>query len=284
MENKICVRCKVEQPISNYGKRKYGYKSYCKNCMSELSKVYIKNNPKVYESTLKKQKEKNKNLTEKERFERNIKRRAYKRGVSIETIIEEERVIELAKSQNKKYCYSCNQILDKECFCKLSHAKDGLNTKCIECCKLITKTYYTNNIDKVNERKKIYVKNNRDKVMSRIKNYVNKRKKVDPIFALSINIRNRIRAVLKYKNIGNLSKKTEEIIGCGPADFKKHIESKFTDGMSWDNHGNTGWHLDHIIPLSSAKTIEEVIKLNHYTNLQPLWATDNLKKGKKIIL
>ena len=51
--------------------------------------------------------------------------------------------------------------------------------------------------------------------------------------------------------------------------------------MKWDNHGK--WHIDHIIPLSSAETEEEVYNLCHYTNLQPLWGEDNLKKGKKII-
>ena len=57
--------------------------------------------------------------------------------------------------------------------------------------------------------------------------------------------------------------------------------------MNWENWGhgknNTTWHIDHIIPLSSAKTIEEVEKLNHYTNLRPMWGSDNIKKGKKWI-
>ena len=65
--------------------------------------------------------------------------------------------------------------------------------------------------------------------------------------------------------------------------LKKHIESQFKDGMSWENHKHDGWHIDHIIPLSSAKNEENVYKLCHYTNLQPLWATENYKKGKKII-
>jgi hypothetical protein len=51
--------------------------------------------------------------------------------------------------------------------------------------------------------------------------------------------------------------------------------------MSWDNYGYYGWHIDHIIPLSSAKTKEEIYKLCHFKNLQPLWWTDNLSKGKK---
>jgi hypothetical protein len=53
--------------------------------------------------------------------------------------------------------------------------------------------------------------------------------------------------------------------------------------MTWDNYGVGGWEIDHIIPLASAKTEEEVYKLCHYTNLQPLWANENFKKGKKII-
>ena len=56
----------------------------------------------------------------------------------------------------------------------------------------------------------------------------------------------------------------------------------FTDGMSWDNHGVYGWHIDHVKPLSEANNIEDVITLNHYTNLQPLFAKDNLKKSNKL--
>jgi hypothetical protein len=72
------------------------------------------------------------------------------------------------------------------------------------------------------------------------------------------------------------------MIGCSPQEFREYIESKFSEGMSWDNYGPRGWHLDHIIPLASAKNINEAIKLNHYTNLQPLWAEDNCKKGCRI--
>jgi hypothetical protein len=61
---------------------------------------------------------------------------------------------------------------------------------------------------------------------------------------------------------------------------KQHIERQFTKGMNWDNQGK--WHIDHIIPLASANTEEELIKLCHYTNLQPLWAEDNLTKSDKI--
>ena len=76
--------------------------------------------------------------------------------------------------------------------------------------------------------------------------------------------------------------KTIEIIGCESFFLKTYLENKFTYGMSWDKFGKE-IHIDHIIPLSSAKNEEEVLKLCHYTNLQPLWSEDNLKKGNKLL-
>lgn len=76
--------------------------------------------------------------------------------------------------------------------------------------------------------------------------------------------------------------KTAELLGCDWLTFKIHIESKFQEGMAWENHSFMGWHIDHIIPLDTAKTPEEVAILSHYTNLQPLWSKDNWDKGTKI--
>ena len=84
---------------------------------------------------------------------------------------------------------------------------------------------------------------------------------------------------LKSKNLQK-NNKTFEVVGCTPEELKNHIESKFLVGMSWENQGD--WHIDHIIPLSSAINEDEIIKLCHYTNLQPLWALDNMKKGSKL--
>jgi hypothetical protein len=71
-----------------------------------------------------------------------------------------------------------------------------------------------------------------------------------------------------------------EYIGCSQEELKLHIEKQFTFDMSWDNAGE--WHVDHKIPLSSAETPEEMYRLCHYTNLQPMWALDNIKKGDKL--
>ena len=77
-----------------------------------------------------------------------------------------------------------------------------------------------------------------------------------------------------------IGKRTKEIVGLDYPEFKNYISSMFTEGMSWENYGE--WHLDHIIPLCTAKNEDEVLLLNHYTNLQPLWAEDNLRKGGKL--
>lgn len=70
------------------------------------------------------------------------------------------------------------------------------------------------------------------------------------------------------------------MVGCSFKELMVHIEKQFTEGMTWGNHGK--WHVDHIIPLSSAHTEKEIYKLCHYTNLQPLWAFDNLSKNDKM--
>lgn len=113
--------------------------------------------------------------------------------------------------------------------------------------------------------------------IKRIRSLHHEKRMKNPIYYLQKVCRSRLWVALK--GIGKKPSRTEMMIGCSFEDLKKHMESLFNDGMSWDNKGK--WHIDHIIPLSSAKTISEVISLCHFTNLQPLWAKDNLRKGKK---
>ena len=84
-----------------------------------------------------------------------------------------------------------------------------------------------------------------------------------------------------WKIVKGKSKRTDEILGISLAEFQGYLEKKFTDGMCWENYGK--WHIDHKIPLSSALNEEELYKLCHFTNLQPLWAEDNIRKGNKLI-
>jgi hypothetical protein len=99
---------------------------------------------------------------------------------------------------------------------------------------------------------------------------------------LSEGIRTLIYGSLKRgKNNFKKTNKTEQILGCTIEEFKIYIQSNFKKGMSFENRNK--WHLDHIIPISTAISYDDVIRLNHYTNFQPLWAKENLSKGDKII-
>lgn len=107
---------------------------------------------------------------------------------------------------------------------------------------------------------------------------VRQRMATEPLFKLKKNIRTLISQTLKNKGVKK-SLKSEQILGCTYQQFKEHIEKQFELWMSWDNYGtpkdkifelNKTWDVDHIIPLKTAKTEEDIIRLNHYTNLRPL--------------
>jgi len=146
------------------------------------------------------------------------------------------------------------------------------------------KNHYNKNREKELLRMKIWRQENKEYFIEydkkHRKTYENDKLKNNHMFRLSKNLRRRISLFLKTNN---LSKKntTFDIIGCTPEYLKEHIEKQFTEGMSWELIGKH-IHIDHIIPLCSAKTEEEIYKLCHYSNLQPLWAKDNLLKGTKI--
>jgi hypothetical protein len=101
---------------------------------------------------------------------------------------------------------------------------------------------------------------------------------------LAHNLRSRIRGVLKVTN----SKKHSgliDLLGCTAQELKFHLESKFQEGMTWDNYGRTGWHIDHIKPCISFDLNDPAQQKQcfHFTNLQPLWAFDNYSKHGKIL-
>jgi len=126
--------------------------------------------------------------------------------------------------------------------------------------------YYQANKDRISN----YKKNNRSKLNEYRKNLI----KTNQNFALSERIRSRIGKLLRINNI----KKTHnsiDLLGCSISFLKNHLESKFTSGMTWENRGNNGWHIDHIKPCASfdLSDPEQQKQCFHYTNLQPLWAT-----------
>jgi len=137
------------------------------------------------------------------------------------------------------------------------------------------KIYYQENKEKIAEYNKLYNQENKDMIRQRKNKYNNS----SPIIKLRLRLRARVKLFFNQK--GHKKKNsTEEILGANWKTVEAFMEAKFVDGMNWDNIGE--WHIDHIIPLSSAETEQETIKLCHYTNLQPLWAFDNMSKGNKL--
>ena len=137
-----------------------------------------------------------------------------------------------------------------------------------------------NNPEKERERHKSYREKNPEKVREQQKAYRKKRLRTDPLFALQLTLRSRTRAAFKNKGFKK-GTKTQRMLGCSWEMLKDHIESQFSKGMTWANRGE--WHVDHIVPLASGRTVEELEKLAHFSNLRPMWAGDNMAKGDKII-
>ena len=141
-----------------------------------------------------------------------------------------------------------------------------------------SKQWRQENADRIREYNKEWNQENYSRRREYSRQYHKDRKNSDPVYKMICNFRVRI---YKYCNAIKLKKtsRTKEMLGINLIGFKFHIESKFQEGMSWENYGQ--WHVDHIKPLSLATNEQEIIELNHYTNLQPLWAVDNLKKSNK---
>lgn len=137
------------------------------------------------------------------------------------------------------------------------------------------KDYNIKNKSILVQKRKLHYELNKETYLLKARLYLNNKYKTDNLFKLRVISRNLIRKSIK-RNGYSKNAKTQEILGYSFEEFKLHLESKFTDWMNWDNHGlyngspNYGWDIDHIKPLASATTENELLKLNHYTNLQPL--------------
>ena len=275
MVKKTCSKCKEEKEVSEFHKHCYsngGYRSKCKKCRSrprppiivdgkkkcpkcglikELSEYYNDNNTKTGIST---------------RCKECVKSHVRKwktENPEIEKAMREKYVAENREEINRK---------GREWSRKNKHK---------------AKEYRKNNPpDK--ERRRITAKKYRDKNRKELRvkwaAYRRKRIKNDVEFRVLAIMRGRVRSALNAKP-GNRHKyhSTKILVGTTIKKLIKHLESQFIDGMSWDNYGLHGWHIDHIKPCASFDlTCEDQQKeCFHYTNLQPLWAEDNLKKGDR---
>ena len=205
-----------------------------------------------------------------------------------------------------KICIKCLEVKDISNFRKVKVNKDGYCGQCSICIKQYRKEYGLKNKDKIKkyrkkhgkqyrikhkerikETKKIYKFNNKEKIKEYSKKYElnnkNRRREYNKNYIPSLNAKithtlsNRILSAVKIENVKKYTS-SSKLLGCSIIFLKEHIESKFTKGMTWENRGNNGWHIDHIKACSSFDLSDPKQQkiCFHYTNLQPLWATTEI--------
>ena len=246
---KECRKCKQEKELINFGidkKQCDGLNRVCKQCRQKFSKEHSK---RLYEY--------NKEYVKKNVDKINEYQKEYRK--------------EHSKTLYEKYKVWKENNVDKRKEYFKEYSKNNVNKR---------KEYYDNNAEKLRNKRKEYYYNNKEKTLLTNNTYRNKRKQSDPLFKLSGNLRTMIGSAIKKNGYKKLSK-TELILGCSFDFLKQYLESHFEHWMSWDNYGlyngelNYGWDIDHIIPCSSALNENELLKLNHYSNLKPLCSYNN---------
>ena len=143
------------------------------------------------------------------------------------------------------------------------------------------KEYRENNLEKIKEYQTEYREENKEEINKKKMDYKRKRLAEDPLFKLIDGLRSRILLAIKSQ-AGEKAAKSMELLGCSVQHVRDHLESQFTEGMTWENRGE--WHIDHIRPCASFDLTdpEEQKKCFHWTNLQPLWAKDNIIKSDRL--
>ena len=264
MYMKKCSKCTIEKNVEYFFKNSRmedGYNNICKECRKTVNKKYYDKNIE----NIKKYRESKKDITKlylKDYYVNNLENRKEYNDKNKEILL----------IKRKEYYNKNREILIEKSRQRNSQNKEKRSE--------YNKNYRKDNIEKEVKRwKEYYGKNKKDLITKSVKRTLNKRKQ-SPIERLKHNVRNRTIEIFKHFYTEKKDK-TFDIVGCSPLELKIHLEQKFTEGMSWDNQGK--WHIDHIIPLSSATNEDGLYKLCYFTNLQPMWAADNIKKGAKII-
>lgn len=201
-------------------------------------------------------------------------------------------------------CASCKQSRQIEFFAKRKDAKNGRRNQCKQCCAIALNKWKQSNREGLRAYHKAYSLKNREKIRRYAKEsyrknaikirqkhncyrarnkkyfaeYQKNRVKKDPSFKLRKNISRRVSFAL----LGSCkSSKVLDLVGCSAEFLRLWLESKWKPGMSWENYGLRGWHIDHIRPCSSfdLEKPEQQRLCFHFLNLQPLWAHENLFKS-----
>lgn len=306
---KICSRCKKEKDLEEFYVRnssKDGRRCYCKSCGIKDSKKYCqkmseKNSKNTTSTGIVHKKcsscKQKKHINKFGKCKRNkdgfnnsckkcrsvAKKKWYKNAVHS---------VFLEDTISSKICSLCKKEKPINEFYRSKVIKNRIS-RCISCCRKESeikwatdakyrkisnkksKAYRLKHKDDIREKKRVYRNNHREE---RNLNEINLRR-LNVNYRILHNLRSILRNAIKNQ-YGKKSERTIELLGCSIVFLKKYIELKFSEGMNWNNYGKKGWHIDHIKPcvMFNLTDPKEQKKCFRYTNLQPLWENDNLKK------
>jgi hypothetical protein len=247
MTTKVCSKCDEEKELGAFCKSKdgkYGVHSQCRKCVSEYHKLHYQQHSDDIRKRTGSYYEKNK-----------------EKALSSQKKYKENNIEAIKEWRAQHYKENSEQILKQQ------------------------KEYYEKNKSVITETNRIWKSANKDKMREWHTKWQKERRKNDIAFRIRGTLHSRVTMAVKKK-----SKKaalTMELIGCTVEQLRTFLEAEFEEGMSWDNYGRPkegpGWEIDHIRPCASfnLEDPEEQKKCFHWTNLQPLWALDNILKGDK---
>ena len=200
-----------------------------------------------------------------------------------------------------KMCTCCKVEKPFDCFTKRKNRKCGYMSHCKECRVEKEKIRQQEKKDIMVEKRKVFYEANRERLKAKQRDYNAKNKEKrkvysqankdrinanrkkwrneNPVNLVSDRFRRRLNYALKTLGLKK-NRSSLEYLGCTLEFFKEHMEKQFLKGMSWENRGE--WHIDHITPMATAKTEEDVVRLSHFTNLRPLWKRENFSKNKAV--
>lgn len=141
--------------------------------------------------------------------------------------------------------------------------------------------YRKTHSEEIKERSKKYRIKNKEKITKRQNEWCKRKSRTDSVYNLKVRIRQSIKRSLNKKGFER-SRSCEKILGCDYETFVNHLLNTYKENYGEEYNNNIKVHIDHIVPLKIAKTKNDIIRLNHYTNLQLLKAEDNLHKGAKL--
>ena len=303
METKVCIKCGKEKNINEYhfrDKKKGTYRNICKECVKLYTKQYNDSTKEIRSKKRKVYRDNNKEKIKQQKQE------SYKRNK--DKILAKDKKYykenaEKIKRRQREYAKKNKQIIlerqreyyknhtderinwQKEYYQNHKEERDKYNKEWVENNKEYlrekSKQYFQENKERLYEARKEYNKKNAEKLKTWRREHKKERKATDPLYKLSEQTRTLINNSFRRQGYKKNSK-TYTIVGIDYKTFYNYLLKTFKNnyGYEWDGIENV--HIDHIVPVATATTKEDIIKLCHYTNLQLLKAKDNIKKSNKL--